>query len=598
LETLQDVCSRLVNTKLKPEWVIKLLICHWKQHHSFQAVEALFGTLKTPSLKDTVFRAANVYRIMVELALEAGEEDKAESYFMAGVAEYPFLASDVRLWGVLARFHAKDGDWEAVRADFEAMRLGSSNTSRVFVPIIKVYSETHTVRETEAFLKSYVDELKVPLCSHMVTMMAKQYGAIRDVDSLVEWLDYCSRADFPVDAAFTNAILVRCRRQWRFPFRDLRTLFRKLRALNPKFVDEHTEQIMKDAALADCKHGGKAAKGRLLSLRLGPNKVSSQGKRDHIENAILAMKEALTCNHPERVASIYKRALRQGMPFSQHALRLAVQALLILKPNDYQRPYSFIRDAQSRGEDVSRVISYLLSEQLGQVTATAHDSDVYNTIQETLTQFQKGGFQITDDLLHRAALICLTAGHFPGAINYALSAAQVHGASCGPCFNLQNFKILLAAYSELIDLNGIRDTIDRCLASPYKENAACRKALIHARARVAHSQARAVTHEQRMRARAIVDKGIKKIVEARKVLRAEGAKLEAEAIRIMRQAALDAGCPPVEFESIPWLGGGNARKGAEEEPEAVVDGFPSEDYFSVLERDLETPSRVTVVEAF
>ncbi|KAK3307110.1 uncharacterized protein B0T15DRAFT_529220 [Chaetomium strumarium] len=590
LETLHGVCSQLVNTKLKPEWVIKLLICHWKQHHSFQAVEALFGTLQTPSLKDTVFRSYNVYRIMVELALEAGEEDKAESYFMAGVAEYPPLASDVRLLGVFARFHAKDGDWEAVRADFEAMTLrGGPNPSRVFVPILKAYSETHTVRETEAFLKSYVDELKVPLCGHVVTLMAKQYAAIRDIDSLVEWLDYCSRANFPVDAAFTNAILARCRRQWHFPFRDLRTVFRKLRALNPNYVDGHTEQLMKAAALADSKHGGRYAQGRLLSLKLAPNKVSSQGKREQVEDVILAMKEALACNRPERAALIYKRALREGMPYSQYALRLAVQAWLISTPNDYQGAYSLIRDAQSRGEDVNPVINYLVAKQLGETTATAHNSDVYNTIQATLTNFQKGGFQITDNLLHRAAWICLTAGHFPGAISYALKAAEVRGASCGPCFNLQNFKILLAAYAELIDLNGIRNTINRCLASPYKEDVACRRALRHARARVAHSQARAVTPEQRMRARAVVDEGIKKIVEARKVMRAEGEKLEAEAIRIMRQAALDAGCPPVEFENMPFLGRPEARNVAEGEPE---------DYYSALERELEAPGRVTVVEAF
>ncbi|KAK4236917.1 hypothetical protein C8A03DRAFT_35153 [Achaetomium macrosporum] len=599
LKTLHGVCSRLGNTKLKSQWVIKLLVCHWKQHHSFQAVEALFETLRTPSLKDTVFRSDSVYRIMVELALEAGEEDKAESYFMAGVAQNPALASDVRLLGVLARFHAKDGDWEAVRADFEAMRRrGGPHTSRVFVPILKAYAETHTVRETEAFLKSYVDELKVPLCSHMVTLMAKQYAAIRDVDSLVEWLDYCSRADFPVDAAFTNAILVSCRRQWRFPFRDLRTLFRKLRALNPKFVDGHTEQVMKDAALADSKYGGKAAKGRLLSLRLDPNKVSSQGKRDQVEDVILAMKKALTCDRPQRAASIYKRAVHLGMPFSPRALRLAVQARLISVPNDYQGAYSLIRDAQSRGEDVNGVINYLVAKQLGEITTTADKSDVYNTIQATLARFQKGGFQITENFLHRAALVCLTAGHFRGAINYALKAAEVRGASCGPCFNLQNFKILLATYAELIDINGIRDTIDRCLTSQYKEDAACRRALKHARARVMHSQARSVTHEQRMRARAVVDEGIKTIVEARKALRAEGKKLEAEAIRIMKQAALDAGCPPVEFGNIPWLGGGKGGKVADGELEAVVDEFPSEDYFSVLERELDAPGRVTAVEAF
>lgn len=128
------------------------------------------------------------------------------------------------------------------------------------------------------------------MCSYTVTLMAKQYAAIRDVSSLIEWLDYCSRAKFPVDAAFTNSILVRCRRQWKLPFRELRTLFRKIRALNPGFVDKHTAQVMADAACSDSKYGGKAAKGRLLSLRVDPNQLAVTGRNPQVEDVVLAMK--------------------------------------------------------------------------------------------------------------------------------------------------------------------------------------------------------------------------------------------------------------------------------------------------------------------
>ncbi|KAG7287957.1 hypothetical protein NEMBOFW57_007476 [Staphylotrichum longicolle] len=521
LKTLHSVCSNLGDTKLNPKWVIKLFVSHWKKHGNFGEIEAMFEQLQTPRLRDAVFRSDNIYRIMIELALEAGEEAKADSYFLAAIAQNPALASDARLLGVIARFHAADGDWEAVRADFEAMnqrgRPSDKAYGQVFVPVLKAYAETHTVRETEAFLKSYRDELKVPLCSYMVTLMAKQYAAIRDVGSLIDWLDYCRRANFPVDAAFTNSILVRCRRQWKFPFRELRTLFRKLQALNPAFVDKHTEQVMADAALSDSKHGGKAAKGRLLSLRVDINKAPYQGKLAQVDDVILAMKEALACKCPRRALWIYKRALHLNMPYSQQTLRLAVQAQLTADPRGYDAAYELLRSAESKGADINHATNYLLAKQLDTITSSPRNpADTTDTIEATLAQYHKAGVRLTETALNRAALTCLGAGHFRGAVAYALQAANARGPSSssssslqksGPCFNLHNFRILLAAYAELVDVDGLRDTISRALASYYREDGACRTALRYARARVMHSRARPVSPEERTRARAVVDEG-------------------------------------------------------------------------------------------
>lgn len=612
LKTLHSVCTSLGNTKLSPKWVMKLLTSHWKKHGNFGEIEALFEGLQTPRLKDSVFRSENIYRIMVELALEAGEEAKADSYFELAVSHKRALATDVRLLGVFARFHAADGDWEAVRADFEAMNQRGKPSDgaygRIFVPVLKAYAETHTVRETEEFLKFYTDEFGVPLCSYTVTLMAKQYAAIRDVSSLIEWLDYCSRAKFPVDAAFTNSILVRCRRQWKLPFRELRTLFRKIRALNPGFVDKHTAQVMADAACSDSKYGGKAAKGRLLSLRVDPNQLAVTGRNPQDEDVVLAMKGALSSDLPRRAVWIYKRAVHLNTPFSQHTLRLAVQAHLTSAPNDYEGAYELIRAAQSKGEDVNPIINYLLAQQLSNLTSSiTNPSEADATIQRTLAQYRRAGIQLTEVSLHRAATACLAAGHFRIAISYALKAADVRGGPSGgqPCFNLQNFKILLAAYAALVDVSGLRDTVDRALAHHYREDSACRLALKHACRQVAHSTARAVTPEERACARAVLDEGIGRVVQARRRLRIEAKQLEAEAIRIMRRAALDAGGEEVDFERVPWLGGkggaaattgtaSRAKKAKEDEAdgEGLVEG-----YYAELERVLLEGSSRAAVEA-
>ncbi|KAK3294903.1 uncharacterized protein B0H64DRAFT_433970 [Chaetomium fimeti] len=560
LETLHRLCTGLGNTKLYPKWVMKLLTSHWRKHRKFEEVEVMFEKLQTPRLKDSVFRSRNIYRIMVELALEAGQEAKADSYFALAISQHRSLASDVKLLGVVARFHAADGDWEAVRADFEAMdqsrEARDQVRGQVFVPVLKAYAETHTVRETEAFLKFYVDELNVPLSSFMVTLMAKQYGAIRDVNSLIAWLDYCSQAEFPVDAAFSNAILVRCRRQWNFPFRDLRTLFRKLQVLNPDFVDKHTEQVMADAALSDSKYGGKAARGRLLSLHIDLPESPGRDKHVHAEDVIFAMKQALRSGSSRRAVQIYQRAIHSNMPFSPHALQLAVQAHLTWAPTDFDGAYTILRRAQIKGEDITQTINHLLAKQITSVaSSTRNPQQADRLIRATLTHYHEAGIRITETSLHRAAALCLAVGHPWGAIHYALSAANERGTE--PCFNLQNFKILLAAYADLLDADRLRETIARGLASFYREDGACRAALRQARARVARSQAPASRvsslEERKMRARAVVDEGIGRVVEARRELRAEGKVLEEAAVRIMRRAALDAGREEVDFAEVPWL---------------------------------------------
>ncbi|KAL2159905.1 hypothetical protein VTH06DRAFT_2038 [Thermothelomyces fergusii] len=383
LRTMRGICAALGSTKLSPKWVIRLFLSHWRKHRDFEQIERMFEELWVSRLRESVFRHSNVYRIMVELALEAGEEFKAEAYFALAVSQKRSLRSDVRFLGIFARFHAADGDWEAVRADFEAMNRKRTPHGqaygRVFVPVLKAYGETHTVRETEAFLRHYVEEFKVPLCGYTVTLMAKHYGAIRDVGSLIGWLDYCSRAGFPVGAAFTNAILARCRREWNFPFRELRTLFRKLQALNPDWVDGHTERIMADSALSDSRYGGRAARGRLLSLRLDLTRAAAAGtaggpRADVEEEVVSAMKEALRGGSPGRALAIYRRAVHTKVPFSHRALQLAVQAHLARAPDDLGGAYALLRRAQGRGEDVDRIINHLLARQLSAIAAAAAPS--------------------------------------------------------------------------------------------------------------------------------------------------------------------------------------------------------------------------------
>ncbi|EGS21419.1 uncharacterized protein CTHT_0032770 [Thermochaetoides thermophila DSM 1495] len=570
LAVLQKVCAGPAKTKLNPKWVMKLMVARWRETQDFGKVEEMFDSLREPTLKDNVFNANSLYRVMIELALEAGNETKSEEYFLEGVQQNPALESDIRVQGIFARFYARDGDWAAVRTAFEAMRAKEKQPlterdhrayAEVFVPVLKAYAETHSIRETEQFVQEYLDDLAVPLCSYTVTLMAKHYAAVRDVDSLIAWLDRCSRAGFPIDAAFTNAILVRCRRQWNFPFRELRLLFRRLRQLNPALIDRHTEQVMAVAALQDARYVGWPVLRRLLSLKLERTRLPTRAKCVHAEDILLNMKEALSLGRPGTALRLYRRARHTSLPLSPQALRLAVRARFRLGgPAMWDGVFKLIKEADAKGEDVTSAINYVLAMRLGEVaSASAMDGqEVYAVVERTLTQFQRYGVRLTEASLHRAALACLAAGHFQAAVGYALKAAEVRacpqtpdslpplngGAQVTPtpCFNLQNFKILLAAYASLLDLPSLRDTIARALSSPYREHKAVRSALRHARLWAAQARGcPAPSDTLRRQAREMIDAGIRQIVEMRRKLRQEGKRFEREAMMILKRAIGEMG---------------------------------------------------------
>ena len=554
LKTLLSIASAK-GCHLKTEWIMKLLTSHWRRHGSFEELETFFQQLQELGLKDVVYHMDGVYRVMIELALEAGEDFKAESIFAQASTEVPQLAHDVRLFGIFARFKAKQQDWEGVRQSFAAMKLDSKPAldacGTAFVPVVKTFAKDHTVQETDAFMRSYITDLKVPLSRFLVTLMAKQYASIRDLESFVEWLEYCSTAGFQVDASFTNAVLVSCRRNWNVPFRDLRTLFRKLRALNPNFVDRHTERVMMDAALSsDNKLEGGFARGRVLSLRITPNLSPVKGKCDTEHEVTLAMKEALSYRHPAKALNIYKRALHLGMPFSECALKLAVNAQLKLEDKPYKKTYDLVLRAQDQGNNVDPILNYLLGLQLADLAANG--GEIRNIVQTAIDRIKEVGLKIADTFLHRAALICLRSGHFEGAHHYALMAAESNNHS-EPCYNLDNFRIMLYSFSGLLNIDGIRQTLNKALASNYKEHTGCLKALKRAREMVMEARLNDANNQQRVDAYDLLSEGIDKIVKSRQRLHTQRMKLGQESVRIMRQAALDSGVAPVDFDEVPWL---------------------------------------------
>ncbi len=533
LLALQQSCNSPAGFLMRTSWVTDLLYGQWRKTRKYDEVKTLFAKLgksddkntasASNALSSTVYHVDGAYRVMIQIALEASKEAEAKSLFAELSSIKPSVAGDIRLLGLFALAKAKACNWAGVKDDFRTAAAAAGSTGlpprdaeRVFVPIVKEYIQSHTIGETEDFLKLFIDEMGVPVGRYLVTLLANEYGALREVRSFVGWLEYCARTGFPIDSAFSNAILQNCRRHWKFSFRDLRTLYRKLRMLSPNFEDKVTQTIMTYAAISDAKHIGRPVKGRVLSLRLKPalstettstpatglktqpgSYISplsatvgwnSAGRQPADENDLyLSMKQAFASGYPAKVVRMYKHAMRGGMPPSSKCLKLAVSAAVrrgklqkqqqddVFSPSGSPAPpatspktndefdgaIELLKAAHATGHDIDGATAYLAIAYIDALRprslgVQADKTSVATAVKTVLCRLNACDVQMSDLALNRAAFHMFKAGHMRGAITLALSAANspVGGGKLG--YNVWNFSVLVSSYARLANANGIR----------------------------------------------------------------------------------------------------------------------------------------------
>ncbi|KAK4231351.1 hypothetical protein QBC38DRAFT_466550 [Podospora fimiseda] len=583
---LRAECHSTRTFLLNSQWIIRLLEAHWVRYANFEQIEDLFRHLgPEEELGSVVVDPESIFRIMAELALEADDETKARSYFETAIDQGLIRESNVRMLGVFAKYHAKKGKWEEVRKCFETMKVDETDPryswiyGHAFVPVLKTFAASHTVHETDDFLRVYVAEFKVPLNSYLVTLMAKEYAKLRDVDAIVSWLDHCAHAGFKVDAAFSNAILVNIRRQWNMPFRELRTLFRKLRELSPDFIDKHTEQVMAKAAITASRHGGSAAVGRLMSLRLTqhivfPHVPVHLGK---MTNRLLIedMRAHIVCGRPKSAWLLYNKAtVDNRLPYNEYVLRLALKALLQMDNHSPTRASALVRRLQSQGYEVTNAVNYLLAVQISDLKFH-HGEAALPAVRAMLEKFQKNGLTLTHESIMLAAFTCLKKNQPKAAVEYALQAAKVKGEE--PCYSLRNFKVLCLAAAQLGNIKLLTEVVQKGMDAVYRDQKHMSYTLKEARLMLRQVLwgGPVVKPWERSEGHALINHALRFLKKERKQLSEDQKRFDREALEIMRQAALDAGEQPVDFGDIPWLGGGKTRgaprTGDEEEEMAGVE---------------------------
>ncbi|KAK3352982.1 hypothetical protein B0T25DRAFT_543294 [Lasiosphaeria hispida] len=601
--------------QLYTTWVMKLLMADWGYHKDFSKSESLFQSLRgAANLEEAIQRSEGVYLTMIQLALNANEVERAARYIDLAAVHYPDIATDPRLLGYFAVHHAKNGEWDTVREMYQAMDrtrlIDDEACSKGFVPVLKVYADNHTAHETIKFARSYLDGFKVPHHRWTVSLVAKQYASIRDFSGLANWLEECIGAGVKADDTFSSTILDSLRRYGNVPFRHIRALYRKLRLANPAFVGRATEWVATIAAIEASKLDGRFARGRVLSLRrttaLFPTKYAES------RQVVAAMKAALSDRQPCRAVSIYQRAVHLRMPFSRHAFRLAVDAEMRRTRGGVERRIdALLRHARQNGADMNEAANHVIALQLKEMASSNSrrlkdaEPEAVEAVRSTLAHFEKKGVIFADVTFNRAAQVCLAARQFEDAIQYAHKAAVAEKSE--PCYNWENFRILFMSYVELVDVEGLHNSIAAALSSDYKESNLCMFLLEDSRRRVMTSSTTRLPVEQRMAARDVIEEGLWEVYRKRKALRDQTQEFQRKALAIMEQAALDVGRQSVDYRDVPWTSRKKIAEDAQKvEGQPFVNPFKPgpkdqdlDDAFSGISiKAIDTSSQVELVAAF
>ena len=568
-----DVLRRLLeNTRgqyqLRSSPVCELLYQHWKKTRNFEEVSELFSELLGDSVADKVQHVDGPYRTMVQIALEAGENEKAEAYVRQLTSLAPESARGIRIQGLFAKAKAKKGDWVGVRDVFERIsqedRRSFKRSGAVLVPLLGEFARTHTIRETEQWLKDYIDNIGVPVCREMVTLMGREYGDRREHESFVAWLDYCVQSGLVVDAAFSNTILRNCWKNWRFPFKRLGCLYKKLCLLSPRFEDDVTRRIMAGAALTKQAVSSKSGLARLKWLGLDVDNSISRGRCSNEEEVYLAMKAEAQRTGPQRAAWVYKQALKAGMPPSEKCLKLMV-ALSTRRGGTGKVAKHLLDMAKAKGDDVNGAAAHLVVRELKGINATSvNRQDVLREIQAAIRPFEKSGVKLNGMVLNRAARIAFASRDVHNATLLGLEAAKLAGKA--PGYNLNNFTTLLWCFSLQLNADGIEMVVRNFADSGDLRWGNCIFVLRRANAMILEFARNAKTAQ----ALIAVRRGLRLAEQELARFQEVCTKVEASSVALMQDAARRAGNEPVDLDGFVDLQWTRSSRQAES-PDEVVD---------------------------
>lgn len=529
---------------LRTTWVTKMLWDHWVRMDDFEKTSALFKEFEELGGLKKVIHRDGMYRTMIQVAVEAEEWDYLDGLLKALIVIKPSAAKEARILGLLALAKARLGEWNAVWDDFKEMEI-KDRIEAVFSPVLHEFMKTHTTRETEHFLKNYILEIKVPISSNMVNIVANRYGDARDHESFLDWLSWCCQQGFEVGAEFGNAIIHNCRRRWHCNFDQLRTIYTTLQALSPGFVDEVAENTMINMGL----NTHKKAKIPFLKKQVvfATRKFHRWTSAESAPDMRVDMRHAFSIGNYKKVLFLYRTVKNNNKStLDEGHLRLAVRASL-KQERGLQPSLKMIRDAKQRGVDIVRTVAMLFVLQLRMIFQREDVSDreqLLRRVRDCIDNFEQNDLKVGHHALLRVAHWMLKVRHYTAAIEFGLAALHDKGISHPD--DLPTFQLFLVTYGYRADVAGLKWTLAGAVHSDY-----CHKRQVYmALKNVNNHLSKQIQSTNVKEAQRLVRKGLDLVLKRRSEVERGRHALETHALEIMARAALEAKNQPTCEETL------------------------------------------------
>jgi len=457
---------------LRSRWVSRLLRAHWLCHENYESFRALFEDIRTQGLLSRTSHPHGVFRMMIDYALQSGEDEDAERYYKEAIRVLPRLEKDISIKGYFALRELQKGDLAATEQIFEEMQqLATSETLQIeytasFLQLLKQFAKHNTVEDVRAFLDKYTLNHAIKLDTWMMTIVANKYGEAGDMVGFFSWLEYCFASGVPLDANFCNVILDACRMRWAMPYPELRKLSEKMRALDPAYINESTRRILRMSAATTTSQGMYRSE-QLEKLVLDKRTLAGQTLDPHF--LADAMYYHLQKGKPLAALQAYERASALGMPHSEQCLRLAVCANFRKQGQGHEEALNLIRAASEKGRPVTKAAGEYLRQELGRVRGLP--AQVLSHMQKTVAQLDALHIELEPWIYGDAALTCVKIGQHERARMLCKLAMEKAGAT-DPYFSKQTFRALLMSYTQTLDIERLKELV---AAIPSSELATERK---------------------------------------------------------------------------------------------------------------------------
>jgi hypothetical protein len=439
-------------------WYLKVLGHDWRSSRDIVRTRALFERLQ-PQLRLTRHPQA-AYGAIIQFCIEAGNEPAAAMYYGILQKFHELTVADVRIHGHFTLAKAMRGDWSGVKEDLNNMRQLDPNLEEFscsFTPILRLFSRSHDVKETESFLHLFIAQYDGLLTPYLSTIMINEYIKAGEFDSVSRWLDYMASVNCQVDSTFFSLILKDCYHKFKLSYEEVYQLYQsvaKLGMWTRRFINSDTLSALRQIAMADAGNNVAERVKRQQFLKLHVPIKRFNGGREILET----MTAALAKGDASRVLKIYRQALDDQILLSESAVTIAIKAALELHPQNFDATACLLQDSQQNGQSVRHALSLIFIHMISELNSDRSTTSeaIRDMALSTISSLDQRGISVPPCVITHTMSLLVRRKRHQQTLDFWNSISHCHGHP----LDLHTLTTLLQAYLGLRDPGGIEWAVE------------------------------------------------------------------------------------------------------------------------------------------